>query len=168
MTILLWLAIAGPAWADPSLTTDSLPRSFDSSAAADSLAPAESPPSPAPPPDDAAIAANLMISPGAASRARRAECEAARSQGEMVVCGFDRGEQWRVPSTADSDPASRQGQDNGVPRAPNVSSLPDCSRGCLGFGKVPPPVYVVDFSKLPEAPKGSDADRIAKGEMPAP
>ena len=121
-----------------------------------------------PPPDDAAVATSLMISPGAASRARRAACEESRRQGEIVVCGFDRGEQWRVPSTAESDPTSRQGRDTGVPSAPNVSSLPDCSRGCIGFGKVPPPVYVVDFSKLPEAPKGSDADRIAKGEMPAP
>lgn len=116
--------------------------------------------------DDAAIAAGLMISPAAAARQRRAVCDEARRQGEIVVCGADRGEQWRVPSTADSDPASRQGQDTGVPRAPDVSGLPDCSRGCIGFGRVPPPVYVVDFSKLPEAPAGSDADRIAKGEAP--
>lgn len=116
--------------------------------------------------DDATIAAGLMISPAAAARQRRAVCDEARRQGEIVVCGADRGEQWRVPSTADSDPASRQGQDTGVPRAPDVSGLPDCSRGCVGFGRVPPPVYVVDFSKLPEAPAGSDADRIAKGEAP--
>lgn len=154
--ILLGLAISGPAGADPSAAPDS-PPPVAGSAASDT-----------PPLDDAAIAGNLMISPGAASRAGRASCEESRRQGEIVVCGFDRGEDLRVPSTADSDPVSRQGLANGVPRAPNVSSLPDCSRGCIGFGKVPPPVYVVDFSRLPEAPKGSDADLIAKGEMPAP
>lgn len=122
----------------------------------------------APPRDDAAIAAGLMISPAAAARQRRAVCDEARRQGEIVVCGVDRGEQWRVPSTAESDPKSRQGRDIGVPTAPNVSSLPDCAIvKCHGFGKVPPPIYVVDFSKLPEAPAGSDADRIAKGEAPA-
>ncbi|WP_214647884.1 hypothetical protein [Novosphingobium aerophilum] len=122
-----------------------------------------------PPPDDAVIASGLMISPAAAARRRRAECAESRRQGEIVVCGADRGEQWRVPSTTDSDPRSRQGMDTGVPSAPNVSSLPDCTRvKCRGFGKVPPPVYVVDFSKLPQAPAGSDADRIAKGEAPDP
>ena len=121
-----------------------------------------------PPRDDAAIAAGLMISPAAAARQRRAVCNEARRQGEIVVCGVDRGEQWRVPSTAESDPKSRQGRDIGMPTAPNVSSLPDCAIvKCHGFGKVPPPIYVVDFTKLPEAPVGSDADRIAKGEAPA-
>ena len=156
--LLLWLASGWPALAAPTGPGDSPGPDAES----------PTPASATPAPDDAAIATNLMISPGAASRARRAACEESRRQGEIVVCGFDRGEQWRVPSTAESDPASRQGRDTGVPSAPNVSSLPDCSRGCIGFGKVPPPVYVVDFSKLPEAPKGSDADRIAKGEMPAP
>lgn len=121
------------------------------------------------PPDDATIAAGLMVSPAATARRRRAECAESRRQGEIVVCGADRGEQWRVPSTAESDPRSRQGRDTGLPAAPNVSSLPDCAIvKCHGFGKVPPPVYVVDFSKLPEAPAGSDADRIAKGEAPGP
>ncbi|MBC2669903.1 hypothetical protein ACFOON_03375 [Novosphingobium piscinae] len=110
-----------------------------------------------------------MISPTAAARQRRAACVQARSQGEIVVCGADRGEAWRVPSITDSEPDSREGRDTGVPTAPNVSSLPDCKIvKCHGFGRVPPPVYVVDFSKLPPAPAGSDADRIAKGEIPAP
>ena len=120
------------------------------------------------PRDDAAIANGLMISPRAAEKAKRAACETARSGGDIVVCGADHGEQWRVPSTSDSDPASHQAQNTGVPAAPNVSSLPDCRRGCVGFGRVPPPVYVVDFSLLPKAPAGSDADLIARGEIPAP
>ena len=120
------------------------------------------------PRDDAAIANGLMISPRAAEKAKRAACETARSGGDIVVCGADHGEQWRVPSTTDSDPGSHQAQNTGVPSAPNVSSLSDCRRGCVGFGRVPPPVYVVDFSLLPKAPAGSDADLIARGEIPAP
>ncbi|MBC2653441.1 hypothetical protein H7F50_11425 [Novosphingobium flavum] len=156
---LLWLSIAhsGVAGAEPAGPAFGPP-------AEQAATKAESPP-----PDDAVIASGLMISPAAAARRRRAECAESRRQGEIVVCGADRGEQWRVPSTTDSDPRSRQGMDTGVPSAPNVSSLPDCTRvKCRGFGKVPPPVYVVDFSKLPQAPAGSDADRIAKGEAPDP
>jgi hypothetical protein len=153
LLIALWLAGPGQAGAQQIG-----PPADRASGAADS-----------PPPDDAAVATGLMISPAAAARRRRAECAESRRQGEIVVCGADRGEQWRVPSTTDSDPRSRQGMDTGVPSAPNVSSLPDCTRvKCRGFGKVPPPVYVVDFSKLPQAPAGSDADRIAKGEAPDP
>ena len=87
--------------------------------------------------------------------------------GAIVVCA-DRGEDLRVLSTAESDPASaesRHALDNGVPRAPNVSGLPDCSRGCIGVGRAPPPVYLIDLSAIPEAPEGSDADKVAKGEI---
>lgn len=57
---------------------------------------------------------------------------------------------------------------DGAPRAPNVSALADCSKGCIGFGKVPPPMYYFDIKALPAAPAGSDADRIARGEIKAP
>ena len=91
---------------------------------------------------------------------------------EIVVCAPESGDQFRVPSTADSDPNSREAKrrlDDGIPRAPNVSGLPECSQGgCMGFGSVPPPAYMIDFSTIPDAPAGSDADLIAKGEKPAP
>lgn len=57
---------------------------------------------------------------------------------------------------------------DGAPRAPSVSGLRDCSRGCIGFGSAPVPMYFFDITALPEAPAGSDADRIAKGEIKAP
>ena len=58
----------------------------------------------------------------------------------------------------------------GAPRAPIFN--PGCKDqgnppGCIsGFGKVPPPAYIVDFEALPTAPAGSDADRIAQGLPP--
>lgn len=96
----------------------------------------------------------------------RTRCGTTSGTGEIVVCGADHGEDVRVPSTADSDPNSREGQNTGIPQAPNVSGLPDCRKTkCHGFGRAPPVIYVIDLKSIPEAPKGSDADKVAKGEI---
>lgn len=99
---------------------------------------------------------------------RPPECRnRSRLPGEIVVCGSrEADEKERIPLRDQTEAA--QSVRDGLPRAPDVSGLPDCSRGCIGFGKVPPPMYYFDITALPEAPPGSDADRIAKGEMPAP
>lgn len=129
---------------------------------------AAAPEAEAPPPSDSALAEGLFISTTrrrTANRQSTAQCKADKAQGDIVVCGADRGEQWRVPSTTDSDPTSREAQDTGIARAPNVSGLPGCERGCLRVGKGPPQVMTIDLSQLPKAPRDSDADRIARGEM---
>jgi hypothetical protein len=95
-------------------------------------------------------------------------CRSARKTGEIVVC-VDRGEDLRVPTTAESDPASlaaRRALNNGVPRAPAFSRSCKGQPGCITGGWAPPPIYVIDLAAIPEAPEGSDADKIAKGEMP--
>ena len=96
-------------------------------------------------------------------------CRNARKSGEIVVC-IDRGEDLRVPSTAESDPSSlaaRRALNNGIPRAPQLDRG-SCKGqpGCVVGGWAPPPIYVIDPTALPQAPEGSDADRIAKGELP--
>ena len=96
-------------------------------------------------------------------------CRNARKSGEIVVC-IDRGEDLRVPSTAASDPSSlaaRRALNNGIPRAPQLDRG-SCKGqpGCVVGGWAPPPIYVIDPAALPQAPEGSDADRIAKGELP--
>ena len=96
-------------------------------------------------------------------------CRSARKTGEIVVC-VDRGEDLRVPSTAESDPSSlaaRRALNNGIPRAPQLDRG-SCKGqpGCVVGGWAPPPIYVIDLSTIPEAPEGSDADKIAKGELP--
>ena len=80
---------------------------------------------------------------------------------EIVVCAeFEDPAKQYVPSDADSgDP------DDGVPRAPNVSTLPS---GGMRIGKTPRHPLIIDLSAIPEAPAGSDADLIAKGEKAAP
>lgn len=40
------------------------------------------------------------------------------------------------------------------------------SRGCFIPPCPPPPAYFIDFDSLPDAPPGSDADRIARGLAP--
>ena len=86
---------------------------------------------------------------------------------EIVVCGpgVDP-DRYRVPSPTD------QGRtDDGVPRAPDLEpKYPGVAvaKGCfIGPCPIPLPV-MIDLKAIPEAPEGSDADRIAKGEMAAP
>ncbi len=88
------------------------------------------------------------------------------SNGDIVVCAPDRGEKWRVPPTSETEPTSLQALRNGIPRAPQLDRG-SCrgQSGCVTGGWAPPPVYMIDLSAIPEAPEGSDADKIAKGEM---
>lgn len=90
-----------------------------------------------------------------------------RTSDQIVVCGDnEENQKQKLPIPVRPDTSKTTG--DGTPRAPNVSGLPDCSKGCIGFGRVPAPVYYFDITKLPEAPPGSDADKIAKGEMSPP
>lgn len=56
---------------------------------------------------------------------------------------------------------------DGVPRAPDVTTIPSCkgrSMGigvCItGLGSVPPPVLMIDLTKLPEPLSAEDAARV--------
>ena len=88
--------------------------------------------------------------------------------GEIVVCA-DRGEDLKVPSSAESDPRSRAALRNGVPSAPQLDRG-SCKGqpGCIVGGWAPPPVYYIDLTAIPEPAPGRDADRIARGEIPPP
>ncbi|MGF7155310.1 hypothetical protein [Novosphingobium gossypii] len=100
-------------------------------------------------------------------------CRAAASAGNkgdtgtIVVCshGGD-GNSQRVPPSKSVDESTR----TGVPRAPDFSPPSSCMGPCITipFGRAPPPVYYIDLSSIPEAPKGSDAWKIGRGELRAP
>jgi hypothetical protein len=95
-------------------------------------------------------------------------CGTQDKNGEIVVCAPDNGKQWRIPSTTDSDPTSRQATRTGIPRAPQLdrgSCKGKGQLGCIGIGRAAAPMYMIDLSTIPETPKGSDAEKIAKGEM---
>jgi hypothetical protein len=122
---------------------------------------------------DAQVAGRIAITRdlyGAPPPRRR--CNTSGGDDVIVVCAPDRGEDLRVPSTAESDPASlaaRHELNNGIPRAPQLDRR-SCrgQAGCVIGGWAPPPVYMIDVKAIPEPPEGSDADLIAKGEKAAP
>ena len=100
----------------------------------------------------------------------RTRCRPKPGSDEIVVC-VDRGEDQQV-DRAPPDPGTLEGRralNNGIPRAPQFDH--GSCRGkpnCIVGGWAPPPVYYVDVTKLPEAPPGSDADKIAKNETTEP
>ena len=95
----------------------------------------------------------------------------AQSPNEIVVCGKkkDDDKQFRVPSTSESDPNSKEALEDGALHTTDFGE--SCAKNpggvCLGFGKAPDPAYMIDFELLPDTPEGSDADKIAKGEKKA-
>ncbi|MCW1429936.1 hypothetical protein [Novosphingobium sp. JCM 18896] len=96
-------------------------------------------------------------------------CDTSSSSDEIVVCAPDHGERWCVPSTSEEQPSSRQAVRDGRMHAPALDRG-SCrgQAGCITGGWAPPPVYYIDMKAIPEPPPGSDADKIAKGEMLAP
>lgn len=91
-------------------------------------------------------------------------CGAPDSSGDIVVCATD-SKEFRVQSSAELDPNSHAALYDGLPRAPQLDKG-SCKgqAGCVGFGYAPEPIYYIDLKAIPEAPPGSDADLIAKGE----
>jgi len=96
----------------------------------------------------------------------RSSCSSQVSDDEIVVCAPDHGERWRVPPTSETDLTSHEALGDGLPRAPRLDRG-SCKGqfGCATGGLAPPPVHMIDLSAIPEAQEGSDADKIAKGEM---
>ncbi|WP_295635966.1 hypothetical protein [Novosphingobium sp.] len=116
---------------------------------------------------DAALAREKAMFEDPTKRCKR-EAENSR---EIVVCADpDRNKRDRLPLRNETD--SAKSTRTGVPRAPDLDGIkcrPGADGVCRGnIGRAPPPIYYIDLSKIPEAPPGSDADKIAKGEIPAP
>lgn len=90
----------------------------------------------------------------------------------IIVCAPLDPDANRLPFRKESDAA--RSTNDGLPRAPDVAGggifkgPPTVSNLCL----IPPcpkdAVYLVDVESLPEAPRGSDAERIGKGEIVRP
>ena len=97
--------------------------------------------------------------------------EAALISGEIVVCG-NRAENDRHRLRPRDDAQRELAEDTkdlGLAHAPDFSP-PPCKPSlltlCPKLGPVGETPLIVDFAELPEAPAGSDADRIARGEVP--
>ena len=94
------------------------------------------------------------------------EADAGRIAGEIVVCrqlgeasdGSWNKEEW------EKGYAERTAF-KGDPGTPNTFGIANHGNA-IGFGSVPPPAIFIDVEALPQAPAGSDADRIARGLPP--
>ena len=85
---------------------------------------------------------------------------------EIVVCAPRDPDAHRYPGRESLE--SVQSTNDGLPRAPDLApKYPGVvvARGCFIPPCPPPPMVFIDVKALPEAPPGSDADLIAKGEM---
>lgn len=104
------------------------------------------------------------------TRAKRL-CPPQKAGGEIVVCaatptdpasaGFDK-------RRAEADYAAKTA-DKGAPRAPDLEHKypgPVVARGCFIPPCPPPMPPIIDLKAIPEAPPGSDADRVGQGLAP--
>lgn len=121
---------------------------------------------------DRDVARGLMLKVGRlAPPVKRPRCEAPKGD-DIVVCARNN-DQFRAQSSGDEDPTGA-GTKDGRLTPPDVSGngifkgKPTMTGMCL----IPPCAaaapYMIDLSTIPEAPAGSDADKIAKGEIRAP
>lgn len=96
------------------------------------------------------------------------DAEAGTISGEIVVCAETDKDSANALTGTREETQKRYAQETmnkGKPPTPDLFGIPDNGKG-IGFGKPPPVAITVDFEKLPQAPAGSDADRIARGLAP--
>ncbi|GAA4046215.1 hypothetical protein GCM10022213_16960 [Parerythrobacter jejuensis] len=98
---------------------------------------------------------------------KRVECDDPIGN-EIVVCAeLEEQSQFRVRSSLDEGDDSHLKWEGDPPNVagPGIFTGKATVSGCIkGVNCPPPPVYYFDITALPEAPEGSDADKIAKGE----
>ncbi|MFT4028160.1 MAG: hypothetical protein QM676_15395 [Novosphingobium sp.] len=111
--------------------------------------------------------ARTSYGPMTPEQARKA-CRSQTKEGEIVVCAPGDDKEFRVQSSSQLDPGSRQSTRTGVPRAPQLDkgSCKGTGRiGCIGIGGKGHEIYMIDLTSIPATPEGSDAEKVAKGEM---
>lgn len=117
---------------------------------------------------------DILVEPVTNEPEYNAECvdeqEAAAMFGEIVVCRRRSGDENRL---YDRETAARRHAERTQGEAPVDVAGPGIFRGpptVSGLCFIPPcpkdPVYMIDFAELPDAPPGSDADRVARGLAP--
>jgi hypothetical protein len=122
--------------------------------------------------EDREVARGLMLRVGKLAPAVRPRCEGPKGN-DIVVCARNN-EQFRAQSSSAEDPTGKAGTDDGRLTPPDVAGngifKGKATMGgmCLIPPCAAPKAYMIDLASIPEAPAGSDADRIAKGEIKAP
>lgn len=148
----------------------------DTTATSDATSGTTQPPAeaaePAPAEDRRRINVMVTVPRGEVNQAQAQECEeradAGTISGEIVVCRQIGDDGSNSLSGSREDAQKRYAQETAfknAPPPPEMFGIPDNGKG-IGFGGVPPPAVFIDVEALPQAPAGSDADRISRGLPP--
>lgn len=95
------------------------------------------------------------------------DCEPQQGE-EIIVCAEEPEDpdRFRIGSALDGGDDSHLSKDIRAPDFAPPPCVPSLLTLCPKFGAPPPSAYIVDFSALPEAPAGSDAERVGQGLAP--
>ncbi|NBC87938.1 MAG: hypothetical protein GVX90_00290 [Alphaproteobacteria bacterium] len=113
----------------------------------------------------------ITVPRGEVNEAAMRECEdeadASTISGDIVVCRrrATSGEERFSSGDAAERRYAEETAFKDAPRAPDMFGIADNGKG-ISIGGTPPPPLIIDVGALPEAPAGSDADRIARGLPP--
>jgi hypothetical protein len=86
---------------------------------------------------------------------------------EIVVCKpYREMDDQRLPSPTERARAARERPPDPITQAPNVLGVPDCGVEfvCHRIGRAPPPIYIIDLSKIPEPLSPEDAALVFRAE----
>jgi len=86
---------------------------------------------------------------------------------EIVVCRrFEDDGSQRLPSPTERAYAAGERPPDPIPDAPDVFGLPPCSAYmvCTKIGRAPPPIYIIDLSKIPVALTPEEAALVFRAE----
>lgn len=104
---------------------------------------------------------------GPPAKEKKSKCLPPEPGGPIVVCAeLEEQSQFRVKSSMELDPSTVK---DIVPRAPDLEPHypgPVVARGCFVPPCPKPMPVMIDLKAIPEAPPGSDADRVARGLAP--
>jgi len=101
--------------------------------------------------------------------APRETCPETETIGEIVVCALpEEQSQFRIRSSSRAEAEYALATPNrGRPRAPSMGPppcVPSLLTMCSGGGALPK-ATLIDLASIPEPPAGSDAERVANGEL---
>ncbi len=95
------------------------------------------------------------------------ECEADPLNNTVIICAPREDAKFRVQEGFDWRTVGFKGD---TPRAPEAFGIPNhgivVARGCFIPPCPPEQPIIIDLEAIPEAPPGSDADRVARGLAP--
>lgn len=100
-------------------------------------------------------------------REPRSEPCAAPVGNEIVVCRqIDAVPDQRLPSPTERAHNAGDRPPDPIPDAPYVLGLPECKVEvvCHRMGRAPPPIYIIDLSKIPEALTPEEAALVFRAE----